>query len=66
MAAYYNENEPYCVEWLRNLIREGLITDGEVDDRNSVEDNNERISLSFNTFIKGNIGHPKALTQLKL
>ena len=34
MAAYYNENEPYCVEWLRNLIREGLITDGEVDDRN--------------------------------
>jgi DNA (cytosine-5)-methyltransferase 1 len=31
--AYYNEIEPYCAEWLRNLIREGLIPDGDVDDR---------------------------------
>ena len=29
-------------------------------------DNNERISLSFNTFVKGNIGNHDALTQLKL
>lgn len=31
--AYYNEFEPYCVAWLRNLIKEGLIADGDVDDR---------------------------------
>lgn len=36
-GAYYNENEPYCVEWLRNLIKAGLIADGEVDDR-SIKD----------------------------
>lgn len=33
MTAYYNENEPYAVAWLRNLIAEGLIAPGEVDDR---------------------------------
>jgi DNA (cytosine-5)-methyltransferase 1 len=33
VSAYYNEIDPYCVEWLRNLIREGLIADGEVDER---------------------------------
>jgi DNA (cytosine-5)-methyltransferase 1 len=31
--AYYNEIDTYCVEWLRNLIAEGLIADGDVDDR---------------------------------
>jgi len=30
------------------------------------EDSNERISLSFNTFVKGNIGDLKSITQLKL
>lgn len=33
MAAYYNEIDPFCVEWLRNLIKAGLIADGDVDDR---------------------------------
>ena len=33
MTAYYNEIDPYCVEWLRNLIREGLIADGHIDSR---------------------------------
>jgi DNA (cytosine-5)-methyltransferase 1 len=37
MAAYYNEIEPYAVEWLRNLIAAGLIADGVVDDR-SIKD----------------------------
>lgn len=37
MSVYYNEWEPYCAEWLRNLIREGLIADGDVDER-SIED----------------------------
>jgi DNA (cytosine-5)-methyltransferase 1 len=31
--AYYNEIEPYCVEWLKNLIAAGLIPNGDVDSR---------------------------------
>lgn len=37
MTAYYNEIDPYCAEWLRNLIEEGLIPTGVVDER-SIED----------------------------
>jgi DNA (cytosine-5)-methyltransferase 1 len=33
MAAYYNEHNPKLVPWLRALIRDGLIADGEVDER---------------------------------
>jgi DNA (cytosine-5)-methyltransferase 1 len=33
MTAYYNENDPFAAQWLRNLIAEGLIADGHVDDR---------------------------------
>ena len=31
--AYYNENDPFAAEWLRNLIAENLIVKGEVDER---------------------------------
>jgi len=31
--AYYNENDSFAADWLRSLIRAGLIMDGEVDDR---------------------------------
>ena len=34
---YYNEIDPYCVRWLKNLIADGLIPDGDVDDR-SIEE----------------------------
>ena len=37
MAAYYNEIDPFAAAWLRELIKEGLIADGEVDER-SIED----------------------------
>jgi len=37
MPAYYNENDPFCVEWLWNLMRDGWIADGAVDSR-SIED----------------------------
>ncbi len=37
MSAYYNEIDPFCAEYLRNLIKAGLIADGEVDTR-SIED----------------------------
>jgi DNA (cytosine-5)-methyltransferase 1 len=33
MTAYYNEIDPFCAAWLRNLITEDLIAPGEVDDR---------------------------------
>ncbi len=33
MTAYYNENEPYAAQWLRNLIAADLIAPGEVDER---------------------------------
>ena len=33
MSVYYNEFEPYAAQWLKNLIRKGLIADGYVDDR---------------------------------
>lgn len=32
-SAYYNERDPYAAAWLRALIAEGLIADGEVDER---------------------------------
>jgi len=35
--AYYNENDPHAAQWLRNLIAEGLIAPGDVDDR-SIKD----------------------------
>ena len=37
MAAYYNECDPKAVEWLRELIKDGLIADGEVDTRSIVD-----------------------------
>jgi DNA (cytosine-5)-methyltransferase 1 len=32
-GAYYNELDGYCAEWLRNLIAEGHIAPGDVDER---------------------------------
>lgn len=37
MAAYYNENDAQMASWLRELIKEGVIAPGEVDER-SIED----------------------------
>jgi DNA (cytosine-5)-methyltransferase 1 len=37
MAAYYNEIDPFAVEWLKALISEGHIAQGDVDDR-SIEE----------------------------
>lgn len=33
MANYYNEIDLFAAEWLRNLIKKGLIPDGEIDTR---------------------------------
>lgn len=37
MSAYYNENDPFAAQWLRNLITAGHIAPGDVDDR-SIKD----------------------------
>lgn len=37
MTAYYNENDPYAAQWLRNLIEAGEIAPGYVDDRSIVD-----------------------------
>jgi DNA (cytosine-5)-methyltransferase 1 len=37
VRAYYNEIDPRAAAWIRELIKEGVITDGEVDER-SIED----------------------------
>ncbi len=31
--AYYNENNPYAAQWLRNLIDAGHVAAGDVDER---------------------------------
>jgi DNA (cytosine-5)-methyltransferase 1 len=37
VVAYYNENDPFAAQWLRELIADGVICGGDVDDR-SIED----------------------------
>jgi DNA (cytosine-5)-methyltransferase 1 len=37
MAAYYNENDPFAAAWLRELIRVGAITPGDVDERDVLD-----------------------------
>jgi DNA (cytosine-5)-methyltransferase 1 len=37
MAAYYNENDPRIAAWLTELIRRGLVADGEVDTRSILD-----------------------------
>jgi DNA (cytosine-5)-methyltransferase 1 len=34
---YYNEIDPYAAQWLRNLIAEGLIAEGDVDGRSIID-----------------------------
>lgn len=37
MAAFYNEIDPYAAEWLRNLMKKGLIADGEISTQSIVD-----------------------------
>ena len=37
MATYYNEIDKYAAAWLRELIKQGLIAHGEVDERSIVD-----------------------------
>jgi DNA (cytosine-5)-methyltransferase 1 len=37
MSAYYNEFDPFAAAWLRELIKDNLIPEGEVDERSITE-----------------------------
>ena len=37
MSVYYNEFDPFAAQWLRELIKDGLIADGIVDERSITE-----------------------------
>lgn len=37
MPAYYNENDPFAAQWLRNLISAGHIAPGDIDARSIVD-----------------------------
>jgi DNA (cytosine-5)-methyltransferase 1 len=37
LTIYYNENDPFCVEWLKNLIAAKLIPTGDVDARSILD-----------------------------
>lgn len=43
MPAYYNEFDPFAAQWLRELIKKGLIADGEVDERSITDVQSEDI-----------------------
>ena len=62
VAAYYNDIEPFCVDWLKELIRQGLIADGDVDDRSieEVEPDDLRGYTQHHFFV-GIAGWPLAL-----
>ena len=62
--AYYNEHDPFAAAWIRELIKQGLITDGEVDER-SIEDVLPSDVRGFNRchFFAGIAGWDYALRQ---
>ena len=59
---YYNENDKYAAEWLRNLIADGQIPDGKVDTR-SIEDVRpaDLVGFTQHHFFCGIAGWPLAL-----
>jgi len=59
---YYNEIDPQCAQWLRNLISAGLIPHGDVDER-SIEDvvPNELRGYTQHHFFAGIAGWSLAL-----
>ena len=61
-AHYYNENDPFCAQWLRNLIGANLIPAGDVDERSIVDVQPEDIRRYVQChFFCGLAGWPAAL-----
>lgn len=59
---YYNDNDPFAAQWARNLIKAGLVPDGEVDER-SILDVSPDDLRGFHQchFFSGILGWPYAL-----
>lgn len=60
---YYNEIDPFAAQWARNLIKAGLVPDGEVDER-SILDVSPDDLRGFHQchFFSGILGWPYALS----
>ncbi|KKL44804.1 hypothetical protein LCGC14_2362020 [marine sediment metagenome] len=62
MAAYYNDNDAYCAEWLRNLIKAGHIPPGDVDERSITDVKADDLKGYIqHHFFAGIAGWPEAL-----
>ena len=62
MTAYYNEFDPYAAQWLRNLIEQGLIASGDVDERSIIDvQASDLVDYSQCHFFAGIGGWPLAL-----
>ncbi len=59
---YYNDNDPFCCKWLAELMNEGLIPDGYIDNR-SIKDvrPSELEGYDQHHFFAGIAGWPRAL-----
>ena len=59
---YYNDNDKFVVKWLRELIKNGLIPDGHIDDRSIAEVKPDELSgYGQHHFFAGIAGWPRAL-----
>lgn len=54
--AYYNDNDPFCCSWLRELISAGLIMDGVVDSRSIVEVSGDELDQFTRVHLFAGIG----------
>ena len=60
--AYYNDSDKYCCEWARNLMKAGLVLQGEVDSRPIQEVQPEDVQGFVQChFFSGMLGWPYAL-----
>lgn len=61
--AWYNDNDPYCAEWLRNLAAAGYLPAGTVDQRSIVDiEPDDLVGYRQCHFFAGIGGWPYALT----
>ena len=62
MPCYYNDNDPGCCGWLRELIKANLVPDGEVDERSIADVRSEDLrGFTQCHFFCGIAGWPYAL-----
>src|SRR5271157_4365677 len=60
--AYYNDSDPFVCEWARNLIKAGVVPDGEVDCRSIADVSGDDVrGFAQAHFFCGILGWPYAL-----